>query len=114
MLTVSWPPPVNINFLVAYRVSYITSSARSRRQMLSTSEVPAGMTSTTLPFMPFMNFTVDVVAIYDPPPSGNRVIINLLPPTTFMTPQRGLICGDLGEGVLEAIDDHDEIKQGNG
>jgi hypothetical protein len=48
--------------------------------------------------MPFMIFTVDVDAIYTPPPSGNRVIVNLLPPTTFTTPQRGLICSDFGGG----------------
>ena len=88
VLTVSWPAPMNTNFLVAYLVSYTTSSARSRRQTLSTSEVPAGLTSTTLPFAPFTSFTVDVDAVYAPPPDGSIVVINLLPPTTFTTPQR--------------------------
>ena len=51
-------------------------------------EVPAGTTSTILPFTPFLNFTVDVDAVYAPPPDGDRVFIPLLPSTTFTTPQR--------------------------
>ena len=86
MLTVSWPTPKNTNFLVAYSVSYSTSFAHSRRQ--TPVEVPAGMTSTHLPFTAFSDYTVDVDAIYAPPPDGNRVPINLLPPTTFTTPPR--------------------------
>ena len=89
VLTISWPAPMNANFLVAYHVSYTTSSARGRRQTPSTSEVPAGMTSTTLPFTPFTDFIVDVDAVYAPPPDGTRVVINLLPPTTFRTPEIG-------------------------
>ena len=88
VLTISWPAPINTNFLVAYRVSYTTSSARSRQQTSSTSEVPVGIISTTLPFTPFVNFTVDVDVVYAPPPDGTRVVINLLPPTTFTTPER--------------------------
>ena len=88
VLTISWPAPSNINFLIAYSVSYSTSFARSRRQIPSPVEVPAGMTSTTLPFTAFTDYTVDVDAIYAPPPDGNRVTVNLLPLTTFTTPQR--------------------------
>ena len=88
VLTISWPPPNNTIFLVAYSVSYTTSSARSRRQMPVVMEVPAGTTSTTLPFSPFLNFTVDVDAVYAPPPDRDRVSIPLLPSTTFTTPQR--------------------------
>ena len=87
VLIVSWPAPSNTNFLMAYHVSFTTSSARSRRQ-ISTMEVPASTNSTTLPFTAFTNYTVDVDAIYAPPPDGNRVSINLLPTTKFTTPQR--------------------------
>ena len=86
MLTVSWPTPDNTNFLVAYSVSF-TKSSHSQRQTSSV-EVPAGTTSTTLPFTAFTVYTVDVDAIYAPPPDGNRVSINLLPTTQFTTPQR--------------------------
>ena len=86
VLNVSWPTPSNTNFLIAYSVSYSTSS-RSRRQASSV-EVPADTTSTTLPFRAFTDYTVDVDAIYAPPPDGNRVAVNLLPPTTFTTPER--------------------------
>ena len=90
VLTVSWPTPSNTNFLVAYRVSYSTStsSARSRRQTTQTREVPTGTTSTTLDFAAFTDYTVNVDAIYAPPPDGNNVTVNLLPPTMFTTPQR--------------------------
>ena len=91
VLTVSWPAPQSTSFLVAYRVSFTTSAARSRRQT-SPVEVPAEMTSTTLPFTAFTDFTVDVDAVYAPPPDGTRVFINLLPRTTFTTPQRGKKC----------------------
>ena len=87
VLTVSWPTPDNTNFLVAYSVSYSTSSARSRRQA-SPINVPAGMTTTTLPFTAFSDYTVDVDAIYAPPPDRNNVTVSLLPSTPFMTPQR--------------------------
>ena len=86
MLNVSWPAPSNLNFLVAYSVSYSTSFARSRRQ--TPVEVPAGTTTATLPFMAFTDYTVDVDAIYAPPPDGNRVTVSLLPSTPFTTPQR--------------------------
>ena len=89
MLTISWPAPSNTNFLVAYSVSYSTSSRRHRTRETSLPvEVPAGTTNTTLPFTAFTNYTVNVDAIYAPPPDGNRVNIYLLPPTTFTTPQR--------------------------
>ena len=91
VLTVSWPAPMNTSFLDSYRVFFTTSSARSRRQT-SPVDVSAGMTSTTLPFTPFTDFTVDVDAIYAPPPDGTRVAINLLPPTTFRTPETGKKC----------------------
>ena len=87
VLTISWPAPSNTNFLVAYRVSYTISSAHSQGQAPLTREVPAGTTSTTLPFTAFMSYTVNVDAIYAPPP-GNNVSINLLPTTTFTTPER--------------------------
>ena len=87
MLTVSWPTPNNTNFLIVYRVSYSTSSARSRRQA-SPIDVSAGMTSATLPFIAFTNYTVDVDAIFAPPPDGRSVTVNLLPSTMFTTPQR--------------------------
>ena len=92
MFTISWPPPMNRDFLVAYSVSYTISSVRSRRQTSPAREVPAEMTSTTLPFIPFTDFTVDVDAVYTPPPDGTRVVINLLPPTTFRTPEIGKKC----------------------
>ena len=92
VLTISWPAPMNANFLVAYRVSYTTSPVRGRRQTPSTREVPAGMTRTTLPFAPFTNFIVDVDAVYAPPPDGNRVVIRLLPSTMFTTTQKGKKC----------------------
>ena len=87
VLTISWPAPENTNFLVAYRVSFSTSSARRRRQA-STIEVPAGINNTTLPFIAFTDYAVDVDAVYAPPPDRNRVFVNLLPSTTFTTPQR--------------------------
>lgn len=88
VLTVSWPAPNNTNFLLAYHVSYSISTARSRRQASLTREVPVGTTSTTLGFTAFMNYTVNVDAVYAPPPGGNNVSIILLPPTVFTTPQR--------------------------
>ena len=99
VLTVSWPTPNNTNFLVAYRVFYTISSARSRRQAPSTREVPAGTTSTTLPFTAFMNYTVNVDAVYTIPP-GNNVSINLLPPTVFTTPERGKNCFSLSSYII--------------
>ena len=86
VLTISWPTPDNTNFLVAYSVSF-TRSSRSRRQT-SPVEVPAGTTNAMLPFTAFTDYTVDVDAIYAPPPDGIRVSINLLPTTRFTTPQR--------------------------
>ena len=118
VLTVSWPAPMNTNFLVAYRVSYTINSARGRRQMSQPREIPAGMTSTTLTFIPFTNFTVDVDAVYAPPPDGTRVVIDLLPPTTFTTPPRGKKCTAQKFKLLcwggGAIAEHDEIKRGDG
>ena len=87
VLTISWPAPSNTNFLVAYHVSFTTGSAHSRRQT-SHVEVPAGTTNTMLPFTAFTDYTVNVDAIYAPPPDGIRVSINLLPTTRFTTPQR--------------------------
>jgi hypothetical protein len=83
--------------------------------MPSTMEVPAGMTSATLDFIPFMDFTVDVDAIYTPPPDGNRVTINLLPPTTFTTPERRKKL-TLSQGfklIWVRGTERDEIKRGS-
>ena len=85
-LTLSWPAPINTNFLVNYSVSYFTRSVQGRSPT-STVEVPAVMTSTTLPFAVFTTYTVSVYAIYAPP-DGNRVTVNLLPPTMFTTQER--------------------------
>lgn len=95
-LTVSWTAPPNQNFLMGYRVRYTTGSARSRRQTSSV-EVSAGTTSTPLPFTAFTSYTVDVDAIYTPPPDGNREFIILLPSTTFTTPQRRKKLGSFGK-----------------
>ena len=114
MFTISWPPPTNKNFLVAYSVSYTTSSVRTRRQMPSTSEVPAGMTSTTLPFTPFTDFTVEVDAVYAPPPDGTRVAIDLLPPTTFRTPEGGKKCSAQRFKLFVCVCVWGGIKRGDG
>ena len=102
-LTVSWPPPENKNFLRGYIIVY-TSIARSTsnesRQMLVgppviTLYVSASMASTSLPFQPFSNYTVDVSALYDLPPSGDGVLVILLPTTTFSTPEQGETVSDI-------------------
>ena len=99
-LTVSWPPPDNMDFLSAYIVFYTsttrsTSSGRRRRQAGTMFNVSASMTSTTLRFQPFSNYTVNVSAVYAPPPSGNEVAVILLPTTTFTTPERGKTLTDI-------------------
>jgi hypothetical protein len=110
VLAISWPAPINTNFLVAYRVSYTTSSAHSRRQTPSYVEVPAETTSTILPFAAFTSFTVDVDAVYTLPPGGNNVTVILLPPTTFTTPQRRKKLTLSRDSTAE----HHKIKRGNG
>ena len=96
-LTVTWPAPENVNFLMSYRVSYtttsrLTPSGRRRRQTSAPMTLPdipvTGMRSATLPFQAFSNYSVDVLAVYNPPPSGDEVTVILLPTTNFPTPER--------------------------
>ena len=51
--------------------------------------ISSDTTSTQLPFTAFTNYMVGVDAVYASPPNGNKVFVNLLPPTTFTTPERG-------------------------
>ena len=93
VLTVSWPPATNLNFLDSYRVSYTTStpgsSTRRRRQASPiTVPVPSDQTSTQIDFTPYTDYMVDVDALYTPPPDGNTVTVPLLPTTTFRSQER--------------------------
>ena len=97
-LTVRWTAPPNQNFLTNYIVSYSTTSVRNRRQV-TTVPVPAGTTSTTLPFVAFTDYTVDVDAIYNPP-GGDVVTVNLLPSTTFRTPERSRLTMKVSDHTL--------------
>ena len=94
-LTVSWPPAENLNYLRGYRVfftatSLVTPSSRRRRQTTSPVNVGPDQTSTQIGFQPFSTYTVDVSAVYNPPPNANdhEVLVGLLPTTTFTTPER--------------------------
>ena len=93
VLTVSWPPATNMNFLSFYLVSYTTStpgsSTRRRRQASPvTVQVPSAQTSAQLMFTPYTDYMVNVDAVYTPPPDGNSVTIPLLPTTTFRSQER--------------------------
>ena len=93
ILTVSWPPAINTNFLDSYIVSYTTflpgSSARRRRQTSSrrSVQVTSDQTSTQLMFTAYTDYMVDVDALYTPP-NANNVTVSLLPTTTFRSPER--------------------------
>ena len=93
VLTVSWPPTTNRNFLMFYNVMYTTSmpgsSTRRRRQASPMFvQVPSDQTRAELMFTPYTDHMVDVDALYTPPPDGNTVTVPLLPTTTFRSPER--------------------------
>lgn len=83
-----WTAPSNQNFLTGYSVSSTTTSVRRRRQTPNPMRISAGTTSATLTFTPFTDLAVDVDAVYNLPGVG-EMNVNLLPSTTFRTPERG-------------------------
>lgn len=96
-LSVTWPAPENTDFLMAYRVSYTSTSrigtgGRRRRQAstpVTLRDIPAtAPRSASLTFQPFSNYAVDVLAVYNPPPTNAEVTVILLPTTNFSTPER--------------------------
>ena len=91
VLTVSWPPATNMNFLSFYLVSYTTStpgSSTRRRRQASPVVVPSDQTSAEIDFTPYTDYMVDVDAVYTPPPGGNTVTVPLLPTTAFRSEER--------------------------
>ena len=107
-LTVSWPPAEKLNYLRGYCVFFtVTSLATlsSRRCRRTTSSVNVGpdQTSTQIDFQPFSTYTVRVSAMYNPPPNGSEVLVDLLPITTFTTPQRRKICHALHTYIMYAV-----------
>ena len=91
VLTVSWPAATNRNFLDSYLISYTTStpgSSTRRRRQASHVVVRPDQTSTQIDFKPYTDYTVNVDAVYTPPPDGNTVIVPLLPATIFRSPER--------------------------
>ena len=92
-LTVSWPTAEKSSFLRGYRlfftvISLVTLSARRHRQTTSPVNVGPDQTSTQIDFQPFSTYTVNVSAVYNPPPNAIEVLVDLLPTTTFVTPER--------------------------
>ena len=64
------------------------TSSHKQRQTPSPIDVHSDTTSAALKFRPFSDYTVDVNAVFAPPPDTVDVVVPLLPTTFFSTPER--------------------------